>query len=113
MDIKPKRKIYLSLPISGYDLQERYDTALAKQTVLEEKGFSVANPLRNGLPATVSTNEHMKRDIEMLLQCDAILFMERWTHSKGCMTEFHVATSIGLDVYFEECFNINTTTKFK
>ena len=69
------------------------------------------NPLKNGLPVSADTHAHMKRDFELLLMCDAIYMLERWTHSKGCKVEFDVATAIGLEVYFEETGGINV--KFK
>lgn len=98
-----KKKIYLSLPISGYDIEERRMTALRKKQELESAGWVVLNPLQNGFPVDAGTHAHMKRDIEMLLDCDAIYMMSRCFHSAGCMTEFHVATAIGLEVYFEDC----------
>lgn len=94
-----KKKIYLSLPISGYDLDDRRATALAKRKELEEEGFLVENPLENGLPVDAGTHAHMKRDFEMLLKCDAIYMMEGWLRSAGCKVEFDVATASGLDVY--------------
>jgi len=110
----PKR-VYLSLPISGYDIDERRDTAASVQRRLEAHGYEVYSPMCNGLPADAGTHAHMRRDFEMLLQCDAIYMMERWTHSKGCQVEFEVATAIGLEVYFEECFALpsNGMTRFK
>ena len=96
------KRIYLSLPISGYDIAERRATALAKKEELEKSGWSVVNPLENGLPVDAGTRTHMKRDIELLLTCDAIYLMGRWNHSAGCQTEFLVATAIGLEFFFEE-----------
>ena len=95
-------KIYISGPISHNDLEERRKAFKEIQTRLEKEGFEVVNPMENGLPADATTREHMKRDIELLLTCDYIYMMRRWTHSKGCMVEFEVATSIGLPVLFEE-----------
>lgn len=58
--------------------------------------------MENGLPPEATTHEHMRRDIELLMTCDYIYLMKRWTHSKGCMVELEVATAIGLKVMFEE-----------
>lgn len=96
------RRVYISGPISGYDILERRNTFKAKETQLELMGYEPVNPMENGLPADATTNEHMKRDIEMLLTCDCIYLMRKWTHSKGCQVEFEVATAIGLKVMFEE-----------
>lgn len=101
MNKEKKRKIYLSLPISGYDLDERRKTAQKAEDMLSAD-WEVVNPLKNGLSPEAGTHAHMRRDIELLLGCDAIYLMKRFTHSAGCMTEFHVATAIGLRVCFEE-----------
>lgn len=94
-----KKRIYLSLPVSNYDLDERRATAGQKKRELEALGFEVITPFDNGLPADAGTHAHMRRDIELLLSCDAIYMMERWLHSAGCKCEFDVATAIGLEVY--------------
>lgn len=108
-----QKRIYLSGPISGYDIEERRQTFGNLQKRLESKGWDVANPMANGLPLDAGTHAHMKRDFEMLLGCDAALFMDRWLHSAGCKVEFDVATAIGLEIFFEECFDIDKYTKFK
>ena len=97
-----KKRIYLSGLISGYDLNGRREAFARKKAELEGFGYEVFNPLENGLPADAATSAHMRRDFEELLRCDAIYMMSRSFASAGCMTEFHVATAIGLDVYFED-----------
>ena len=97
-----KPKIYISGPISGHDIEERRKTFQEVKVFLEAQDFEVMNPMENGLPDDADIHEHMKRDIEMLMTCDYIYMMRRWTHSKGCQVEFEVATSIGLPVLFEE-----------
>jgi hypothetical protein len=96
-----KKKVYISLPISGYDLEERKETALAMEVKLRGHGYDVFNPFNNGLSDEASTYEHMKADIKALLDCDVIMFMYGWNRSAGCKCELDVATAIGLDVWFE------------
>lgn len=95
-------RIYISGPISGHNLEERRKAFKEVQSMLECQGYDVINPMENGLPAEATTHEHMKRDIELIMTCDYIYMMRRWTHSKGCKVEFDVATAIGLPVFFEE-----------
>ena len=97
-----KKRIYISGPISGHDIQERRAEFQRVEYQLIYQGFEPVNPMCNGLPEEATTREHMKRDIELLLTCDYIYMMRRWTHSKGCKVEFDVATAIGLPVLFEE-----------
>lgn len=94
------KKIYLSLPISGYDYSERKQLSLQVQTELEKRGYEVFNPMFNGLPVDSVTHEHMRVDFQMLLQCDTILMLPKWNHSAGCVQEFNMAVSIGCEVKF-------------
>ena len=93
-------KVYLSGPISGYDYSERKQTFYRIQQKLEKMGHEVFNPMFNGLPEDASTQEHMKVDFRMLLQCDTIFMLPKWNHSAGCLLELNVATSIGCEVRF-------------
>ena len=97
-------RIYISGPISGRDIEERKKAFWLAQQHLECMGYEVINPMAEAdkHPEDVTTHQHMKRDIELLLTCDYIYMMRLWTHSKGCMVELEVATSIGLPVIFEE-----------
>lgn len=95
-------RVYISGPISGHNLEERRKAFKEIQEHLEAQGYEPINPMENGLSDEASTHEHMKRDIELLMTCDYIYMMRRWTHSKGCKVEFDVATAIGLPVFFEE-----------
>ncbi len=101
-----QKRIYISGPISGHDFEERRAAFKRVQNMLEAQGYEVFNPMENGLPAEATTREHMHRDLAEMTREDkpyeAIYLMRRWTHSKGCMVEFEVATSIGLHVFFEE-----------
>ena len=106
----PRKRIYISGPISGHDIDVRRKSFKEIQEHLEAQGYEVVNPMENGLPAEATPREHMKRDIELLMTCDFIYMMRRWTHSKGCKVEFDVATAIGLPVFFEESGEI---TKFE
>ena len=107
-EVKPR--IYISGPISGHDINERRAEFQRAEYEMTCRGFDPVNPMKNGLPAEATTHEHMKRDIELLMTCDYIYMMRRWTHSKGCKVEFDVATAIGLPVLFEESGEI---TKFE
>lgn len=99
---KKMKRIYISGPISHYDENVRRTAFSQTAEMLRMQGYDPVNPMENGLPADAATREHMRRDIELLMTCDLIYMMRRWTHSKGCKVEFDVATSIGLPVLFEE-----------
>lgn len=96
------KKVYLSAPISGHDIEECRKKFEAVESAFRLAGYDVCNPMKNGLPVNAGTYKHMKRDLEMLLECDYIYMMQGWLHSAGCKCEFQVATAIGLGVIFAE-----------
>ena len=96
-----KKCVYLSAPISGYDIDERLATFERVENELKKLGYKVLSPMKNGLSQDEPTSRHMKRDIILLLQSDAIFLMTGWNRSAGCLTELNVATACGLDVWFE------------
>ena len=101
-----KPRIYISGPISGQDTLKCFEAFGRAEEILKAQGYEVFNPLNNGLPFDAATSRHMQRDLAELTReddpYDAIYMMEKWNHSAGCWTEFHVACAIGLHVYFEQ-----------
>ena len=114
--INPTQKdhcVYISGPISGYDPEERRAFFGRVKDLLKEKGYTVMNPKENGLPADATTQQHMRRDYQMLSQCDAILMLPKWNHSAGCLNEFNMAVSMGCRVAFlDSDFEISTIKTF-
>lgn len=106
---KKVKRIYLSLPISHYDLEERREYAAKVERALSQF-YEVVNPLKNGIDASEHWSVHMKKDIQDLLTCDAIFMCENWEWSKGCKLEHDVAATCGLSVkYAKDSWNPNNT----
>lgn len=98
-----KKKIYISLPITGRDENERRAYAariIARLEKLIGKDYEFVNPLDNKLGYKEHWSKHMKEDIKMLLECDAIYMAEDWQWSHGCKLEHDIATSCGLEVMY-------------
>jgi hypothetical protein len=94
-------KVYISGPITGYDLAERQAAfALAEDTINSMPGYKAVNPMRNGLPADASRPEHMRADLRLLLDCQSITFLPGWQDSPGCLFEHYVASVTGLGMEF-------------
>ena len=95
-----KQKLYISLPITGYNLNERKEYARKVKETVEGLGcYEVVNPLDNGLGEDAPYKEHMKKDVQMLLDCDAILFCDGWSESDGCIAEGSLAAACGLKIF--------------
>ena len=93
-----KKKIYISLPVTGYDLGERRMLAAGCARVLDALGAEAVNPLENGLPEDAAWLDHMRADLRLLLDCDGILLCEGWEKSRGCRVEHGLALGLGLQV---------------
>ena len=96
-----KQKIYISGAIAHHYLEERKAAFEVAAAFCEACGFESVNPFNNGLPQPGDWREHMKADLKMLLDCDAICMMDGWEESKGCKLEHDVASTCGLTVYYE------------
>lgn len=70
------------------------------------KGYDPVNPFKNGLPDDAHWRKHMRADIALLLGCDSIYMLRGWELSKGAKLELDVASSCGIEVLFENQFNL-------
>lgn len=57
-------------------------------------------------PATVEdSKEHlrscMKRDLNAILNCNAMVMLHGWEHSEGARVEHSLATYLGMPIYYE------------
>lgn len=91
-----KKKIYISIPITGLDYATQQQLAATHQQVLESEGYEVVNPFELTPEQGKTDAYYMGRCIEALLQCDAILMCDGWMNSKGCRTELFAAEQYGI-----------------
>ena len=49
----------------------------------------------------------MQKDLEDLLTCDVIFLCKDWEKSKGCKLEFDVASTVGMEIVYEEVRSFN------
>lgn len=109
-----KKKCFISLPIAGREKDVFYRVETAKEEV-KRLGFEPISPLDlNELnPNNIdgheySTSYYMGRDIEALIDCDAIYCCEGWQKSKGCQVERKTAEVYKLEI-FEQKSNFSDT----
>lgn len=86
-------KVYISLPITGHDIEEVEANCIYASGVIQAKGHTPVSPLDVSPDPDATYAEHMGRDISALLECDAVLFLEGYENSKGCRLE-HAAAEI-------------------
>lgn len=91
-------RVYISGPITGIPYEE-VEKAFSKAEIrLQEQGYEVVNPLNNGLPTNATWNEHMRADLKLLLDCDAIYLLKGYQNSKGAMIEYDLARILHFDI---------------
>ncbi len=94
-------KVYISIPITGKDIDEQKRHAEDVASFLTEVGHTPVSPFDNGLDINASYEEHLREDTKMLLDCDAILMCKGYHLSHGCTFERGVAIKCGLTVVTE------------
>lgn len=108
-----KMKVYLSLPISGYDEQERrqYAARTSGTLVWLHEDWEVVNPfhieshvrkrkLDQGDWSLPSYAELMLNDIVELHRCERAVFCPGWERSDGCREEYEECLRRGIEIGF-------------
>lgn len=93
-------KIYISIPITGHDIEEVESDCIWAAGVIQAKGHTPVSPLDVSPETDATYARHMGRDIEALLLVDAVLFMPGWRASKGCRLERQAALIYGKLAFF-------------
>lgn len=77
-------KIYISLPITGHDIEEVEASCIFASGVIQKLGHTPVSPLDVSPNPEATYAQHMGNDIAALLECDGVLFLPDWRTSKGC-----------------------------
>lgn len=86
-----KKKMYLSLPISGRNLKDVRDYAKRLKQVWQERGYDIITPFEVSTALDMPYSYYMGRDVEAILNCDGIIMCSDWFGSRGCRLEYSVA----------------------
>lgn len=84
-------KVYISIPISGHDYDTQKAEADRMKETLIECGYEAITPFDVAPEKDKPYSYYMGRDIEALLECDAVYFCQGHEHSKGCRLEYAAA----------------------
>lgn len=104
-----KKKIYISLPITGYMLQERIARANYLKSLIIALGHEPIAPfdLEGDMPTEFSSWSdeekyayYMGIDIRALLLCDGAYFDNDWKKSKGCRCENATAKIYNIEQFY-------------
>ena len=92
--MKNKKRMYLSFPITGRDLNQVKEYAESVKRAWVAKGYDVVTPFEVN-PIEISYEECMGRCVTALMLCDGIILCSDWFSSKGCRAECSVAQVYG------------------
>ena len=84
-------KIYISIPISGRPPEVAKAQAERLKRFIESKGHKAITPFEVCPEPDMPYSFYMGRDIEALLDCDAICHCMNYRHSLGCQLEKEAA----------------------
>lgn len=93
--MKNGKKMYLSLPISGREIERVKEYARKVKAKWVEKGFDVITPFEVCPEPGLPYNYCMGKDVEALMGCDGIILCYDWFSSRGCRAECSVAEVYG------------------
>jgi hypothetical protein len=93
--------IYISGPISADDADQVAINRAAfhdAQQRLQAAGYAVCSPLANAQPLVAPWLQHMRADIKLMMDCDAVAILPGWHQSRGAGVEVALAKGLGLPV---------------
>lgn len=106
--------LYIAGPMTGYE-EYNFPAFYEVEEKLREQGYQVVNPARvddeQGTPEgfsyddadwSVTSKERqlfLRRDFQLLLECDGIVLLPGWSESLGANAELAVARMAGLLIY--------------
>ena len=88
---------YLAGPMTGF-AKFNHPAFHAAEKHLRGLGCHIVNPAKNGLPIGAPWETHMRRDIQMMMECDTIILLPGWEDSRGACIESDLARSLGMAV---------------
>lgn len=101
-------KVYISGPITdpqtGKPAENARELFAQAERQVASFGHEPVNPFNNGLSDDSTYEEHLCRDIFMLLGCDAIYLLKNWNNSMGARIEANIATERGMEILHQPDF---------
>ena len=89
--------LYLSGPMAGYP-DHNFPAFEKARVKLRNAGYLVTCPAELGKHDGWSWSDYLRRDIKVMMDCEAVALLEGWENSKGAQLETHVASVLGFRI---------------
>jgi hypothetical protein len=96
-----KKKVYVSLPITGHPINEVMNEALRIKESLSAD-YDVITPFDINKDLNKPYSYYIGEDMKVLLECDLVFFAHGWAKSRGCRLESYAAVIYKKEIIFEE-----------
>lgn len=70
--------------------------------IYRQAGHTVVNPADNGADASRPNEDYYRLAIKQLADCDHIVMLPGWIHSKGATLEHYIAETLGMEITYLE-----------
>lgn len=87
-----RKKIYISIPITGHNIELQRRTAKLTAAMLERQGYKAVNPFEIYAGSRPDYWDHICADLRALADCDGAYFCSGWEKSLGCSIEHDFVT---------------------
>lgn len=94
-------RTYIAGPMTGYD-DFNYPAFNAAAAQLRSLGIAAINPADHGVVPGATWEDYLRSDIAQLATCESIYLLPGWSKSRGALLEHHIATSLGMQLFFAE-----------
>lgn len=98
---KPRMVVYISGKETGISIEHVVTKFRIAESFINSIGMTAINPLNNGLNESHSKEEHLVKDLELLLTANTIFILENWSTSKQSRIEKKIAEEQGMQIMYE------------
>ena len=88
-------RIYISGPMTGYP-ELNFPAFAEKAKELRSQGFDVCNPAEHDEVPNQEWSFYLRKDIRLLMDCQALHLLPGWEKSKGAKLEHYIACELGM-----------------
>lgn len=97
--LKGVTKVYVAGPMTGLP-EWNYPAFNYMASLLRAQGYDVCNPAEIDEGDTSHDRAYyLRKDLALLAECDAVVFLDGWRESPGALMEYRIAQEIGMQCY--------------